>query len=75
MNWDTDFMLSAYEMCCVRKLELFNVMIKVDLGMIQRADLVLPAGLLEKQYKAYDQLSKALGLSLQLLGVEIPDIE
>lgn len=75
MEWDIDYMLSAYEICCVRKLELFNVMLKLDLGMLKREDLELPSGLIEKHYKALDEYSKVLGLSLNLLGVEIPDID
>ena len=75
MEWDIDYMLSAYEICCVRKLELYNAMLKIDLGMIKREDLELPASLIEKHYKALDEYSKVLGLSLNLLGVELPDIE
>lgn len=43
--------------------------------MIDRADLVLPVGLIEKTYKAMDEYTKCLGLSLNLLGVELPDID
>lgn len=74
MNWDTDKMLSEYVYCCKQKLELFNVLIKVDLGLINRGDLTLPVGLIEKNYKALDEYSKVLGLSLNLLGVQTPDI-
>lgn len=68
-------MLTDYEIFCRQKLELFNVLIKVDLDMIDRADLVIPVGLLEKTYKAMDEYTKCLGLSLNLLGVELPDID
>ena len=68
-------MLHDYEVFCKQKLELFNILIKVDLGMIDRADLVLPVGLIEKTYKAMDEYTKCLGLSLNLLGVELPDID
>lgn len=73
--FDPKDMLYDYEVFCREKLELFNVLIKVDLGMIDRADLVLPVGLIEKTYKAMDEYTKCLGLSLNLLGVELPDIE
>ena len=46
--FDAKDMLYDYEVFCREKLELFNVLIKVDLGMIDRADLVLPVGLIEK---------------------------
>jgi hypothetical protein len=36
---------------------------------------VIPVGLIEKTYKAMDDYTKALGLSLNLLGVELPDID
>lgn len=68
-------MLHDYEVFCKQKLELFNVLIKVDLGMINRADLVIPVGLIEKTYKAMDEYTKCLGLSLNLLGVELPNID
>jgi hypothetical protein len=68
-------MLHDYEVFRKQKLELFNVLIKVDLGIIKRADLVIPVGLIEKTYKAMDDYTRALGLSLNLLGVELPDID
>ena len=68
-------MLHDYEVFCKQKLELFNILIKVDLGMIKREDLVLPVGLLQKTYNAMDEYTKCLGLSLNLLGVELPDID
>ena len=73
--FDAKDMLADYEIFCRQKLELFNVLIKVDLGMINRADLVIPVGLIEKTYKAMDDYTKCLGLSLNLLGVELPDID
>ena len=73
--FDPKDMLYDYEVFCREKLELFNVLIKVDLGMIDRADLVIPVGLIEKTYKAMDEYTKCLGLSLNLLGVELPDID
>ena len=72
---DTKDMLYDYEVFCREKLELFNVLIKVELGMINREDLVLPIGLIEKTYKAMNEYTKCLGLSLNLLGVELPDID
>ena len=68
-------MLHDYEVFCKQKLELFNILIKVDLGMIKKEDLVLPVGLLQKTYNAMDEYTKCLGLSLNLLGVELPDID
>lgn len=73
--FDPKDMLYDYEVFCREKLELFNILIKVDLGMINRADLALPVGLIEKTYKAMDEYTKCLGLSLNLLGVELPDID
>lgn len=73
--FDAKDMLADYEIFCKQKLELFNVLIKVDLGMINRADLAIPVGLIEKTYKAMDEYTKCLGLSLNLLGVELPDID
>ena len=73
--FDPKDMLYDYEVFCREKLELFNVLIKVNLGMIDRADLALPVGLIEKTYKAMDEYTKCLGLSLNLLGVELPDID
>lgn len=74
MNWDKEKMLSDYVSCCKQKLELFNILLKVDLGTIKRDELVLPVGLIEKHYKALDDYSKCLGLSLNLLGVTLPKI-
>ena len=73
--FDTVDMLHDYEIFSKQKLELFNMLIKVDLGLIKREDLVLPVGLIEKHYKALDDYIKCLGLSLNLLGVEVPDID
>lgn len=73
--FDAKEMLHDYEVFYRQKNELFNVIMKVQLNMVKREDLILPVGLLEKQYKAMDDYTKALGLSLALLGVEIPDIE
>ena len=73
--FDAKEMLHDYEVFYRQKNELFNVIMKVQLNMVKREDLILPVGLLEKQYKAMDDYTKALGLSLSLLGVEIPDID
>ena len=75
MKWDTDRMMSDYVSCCKQKLELFNILMKVDIGWIKREDLTLPVGLIEKNYKALDEYSKVLGLSLSLLGEKLPDIK
>ena len=50
--YDTVDMLHDYEVFCKQKLELFNVLIKVELGMIDKADLVLPVNLIQKTYNA-----------------------
>lgn len=73
--FDAKEMLHDYEVFYKQKNELFNVIMKVQLNMVKREDLILPVGLLEKQYKAMDDYTKALGLSLALMGVEIPDID
>lgn len=73
--FDAKEMLHDYEIVFKQKNEIFNVIMKVQLDMVKREDLILPVGLLEKQYKAMDDYTKALGLSLALLGVEIPDID
>lgn len=72
---DAKEMLHDYEVFYRQKNELFNLIMKVQLNMVKREDLILPVGLLEKQYKAMDDYTKALGISLALLGVEIPDID
>lgn len=73
--FDVGDMLYDYEIFCRQKLELFNVLIKVDLGMINREDLTLPVGLLEKQYNAMNEYTKCLAVSLNLLGVPLPKID
>ena len=72
---DAKEMLHDYEVFYRQKNELFNVIMKTRLDMIKQEDLVIPLTLIEKQYKAIDDYTKALGLSLALMGVEIPDIE
>lgn len=73
--FDAKEMLHDYEVFYRQKNELFNVIMKTRLDMIKIEDLVIPLTLIEKQYKAMDDYTKALGLSLALLGVEIPDID
>lgn len=73
--FDSTEMLHDYEVVCRQKNELFNTIIKVDLGKIKREDVPLPINLLEKTYNALDEYTKCLGLSLNLLGVELPDID
>lgn len=73
--FDAKEMLHDYEVFYRQKNELFNVIMKTRLDMIKKEDLVIPLTLIEKQYKAMDDYTKALGLSLALLGVEIPDID
>ena len=68
-------MLTDYEIMSKQRLELFNILIKVYIGWIKKEDIILPINLIEKQYKALDEYTKALGLSLNLLGVELPDID
>ena len=73
--FDAKEMLHDYEVFYRQKNELFNVIMKTRLDMIKKEDLVIPLTLIEKQYKAMDYYTKALGLSLALMGVELPDIE
>lgn len=73
--FDAKEMLHDYEVFCKQKNELFNVIMKTRLDMIKKEDLVIPLTLIEKQYKAMDDYTKALGLSLALMGVELPDID
>ena len=73
--FDAKEMLHDYEVFYRQKNELFNVIMKTRLDMIKKEDLVIPLTLIEKQYKAMDDYTKALGLSLALMGVELPDIE
>lgn len=73
--FDAKEMLHDYEIVFKQKNEIFNVIMKVQLGLIKREDLPIPVGLIEKHYHALNDYSKALGLSLSLLGVEIPDID
>lgn len=72
---DAKEMLHDYEVFYRQKNELFNLIMKVQLDMVKREDLPIPVGLIEKHYKAMDDYTKALGISLALMGVEIPDIE
>ena len=68
-------MLTDYEIMSKQRLELFDILVKVNVGWIKKEDLVLPINLLEKQYNALDEYTKSLGLCLNLLGVELPDID
>jgi hypothetical protein len=68
-------MLSDYEIMSKQRLELFNILVKVNIGWIKKEDISLPINLLEKQYNALDEYTKSLGLCLNLLGVELPDID
>lgn len=68
-------MLTDYEIMSKQRLELFNILIKVDIGWIKKEDIVLPINLIQKQYNALDEYTKSLGLCLTLLGIELPDID
>lgn len=68
-------MLMDYEIMSKQRLELFNILVKVDIGWIKKEDLVLPINLIEKQYNALAMYTNSLGLCLNLLGVELPDID
>lgn len=68
-------MLTDYEIMSKQRLELFNILVKVDIGWIKKEDILLPINLIQKQYNALDEYTKCLGLSLNLLGVELPDID
>ena len=68
-------MLTDYEIMSKQRLELFNILVKVDIGWIKKEDIILPINLIQKQYNALDEYTKSLGLFLNLLGVELPDID
>lgn len=68
-------MLTDYEIMSKQRLELFNILVKVNIGWIKKEDIVLPINLIEKQYNALAEYTKALGLCLSLLWVELPDID
>lgn len=73
--FDPAEMLRDYEIMSKQRLELFNILVKVDIGWIKKEDIILPIKLIEQQYKALDEYTKSLGLCLSLLGVELPDID
>ena len=68
-------MLTDYEIMSKQRLELFNILVKVDIGWIKKEDLILPINLIEKQYNALVEYTTSLGHCLNLLGVELPDID
>lgn len=68
-------MLTDYEIMSKQRLELFNILVKVYIGWIKKEDIILPINLIQKQYNALDEYTKSLGLCLNLLGVELPDID
>lgn len=68
-------MLTDYEIMSKQRLELFNILVKVDIGWLKKEDIVLPINLIQKQYNALDEYTKSLGLCLTLLGIELPDID
>ena len=68
-------MLSDYEIMSKQRLELFNILVKVDIGWIKKEDLILPINLIEKQYNGLVEYTNSLRLCLNLLGVEVPDID
>lgn len=73
--FDTEEMLNHYEMMSKQRLELFNILVKVDVGWVKKEDLILPINLIVKQYKALVEYTTSLGHCLNLLGVELPDID
>ena len=68
-------MLIDYEIMSKQRLELFNILVKADIGWIKKEDILLPINLIEKQYNALVEYTNSLGLCLGLLGVELPDID
>lgn len=68
-------MLTDYEIMSKQRLELFNILVKVDVGWIKKEDVILPINLIERQYKALAEYTTSLGLCLNLLGVELPEID
>lgn len=73
--FDPAEMLRDYEIMSKQRLELFNILVKVDIGWIKKEDIILPINLIEKQYKALDEYTSSLGMCLTLLGIELPDID
>ena len=73
--FDPAGMLSDYEIMSKQRLELFNILVKVELGWIKKEDIILPINLLEKQYNALAEYTNSLRLCLNLLGVEVPNID
>lgn len=72
--FDPEEMLNHYEIMCEQRLELFNILVKIDVGWAKKEDILLPVNLIAKQYKALVEYTDALRLCLNLLGVELPDI-
>lgn len=68
-------MLTDYEIMSKQRLELFNILVKVDIGWLKKEDIILPINLIQKQYNALDEYTKSLGLCLTLLGIELPEID
>lgn len=68
-------MLTDYEIMSKQRLELFNILVKVDVGWLNKEDICLPINLIEKQYKALVEYTTSLGQCLTLLGIELPDID
>lgn len=68
-------MLTDYEIMSKQRLELFNILVKVDVGWLQKEDIILPINLIQKQYNALVEYTNSLRLCLNLLGVEVPDID
>ena len=68
-------MITDYEIMSKQRLELFNILVKVDVGWLQKEDVSLPINLIERQYKALVEYTTALGQCLTLLGIELPEID
>lgn len=68
-------MMYDYEVFSKQKLELFNLLIKIDLGQIKRENLPVPVGIIEQHYRCLDAYTSVLALSLGMMDVPLPKLE
>lgn len=70
-----EVMLEQYKLFHKQQLELYNLLMKINLGTVTREELLLPIGIIENIYNAMSQYTRFVGLSLTLVGVELPPKE